>query len=170
MSPYPVLETERLYLRMLEERDFEEYSAIHVDADVTRFTMRKQMNRMETWRHMAMIVGHWHLRGFGMWGVFERATERLVGRVGFHQPDGWLDFELGWTIGKRAWGKGYATEAAKRCLAYARDEMKRDHLISLIDPLNVASIRVAERIGETPQGETEVDGHRLIVYGIRFQP
>jgi RimJ/RimL family protein N-acetyltransferase len=167
---YPTLDTERLHLRMLEQRDFEEYAAIHMDPDITRFTMRREMNRMDCWRHLAMIVGHWHLRGFGMWGVFERASGRLAGRVGFHQPDGWLDFELGWTMGKASWGKGYATEAAKRCLDYARDEMKRDHLISLIDPENVASVRVAERIGETVQGETEVDGHRLLVYGIRFQP
>ena len=167
---YPTLETERLSLRMLEERDFEEYAAIHMDPDVTRFTARKQFDRLDAWRHMAMIVGHWHLRGFGFWGVFERETSRLVGRVGFHHPEGWYDFELGWTMGKAAWGKGYATEAAKRCLEYARDVMKRDHLISLIDPLNVASIRVAERIGETPQAETELDGHRLIVYGIRLNP
>ena len=164
----PILETERLHLRMLEHRDFEEYTAIHTDPDVTRFTARAHLSRMETWRHLAMIVGHWHLRGFGMWGVFERETDRLVGRAGFHQPDGWPDFELGWTMGKASWGKGYATEAARRCLDYARDEMKRDHVISLIDPENHASIRVAERIGETVEGETSVDGHRVLIYGMRF--
>lgn len=169
-SRYPTLSTERLDLRMLEERDFEEYAAIHTDPDVTRFTARKHLSREEAWRHMATIVGHWHLRGFGFWGVFERATGRLLGRVGFHQPEGWPDFELGWTLGRHAWGKGYATEAAQRCVAYARDEMKRDHLISLVDPQNTASVRVAERIGESPQGETDIDGHRVIVYGIRFRP
>ena len=165
---YPTLETERLQLRMLEAHDFEEYAAIHTDPDVTRFTARAHLSRIETWRHLAMIVGHWHLRGFGMWGVFERETGRLAGRVGFHQPDGWPDFELGWTMGKASWGKGYATEAARRCLEYARDVMKRDHLISVIDPENHASIRVAERIGESVEGETEVDGHRVLIYGIRL--
>lgn len=165
-GPYPELETERLHLRMLEERDFEDYAEIHMDPDVTRFTARTQLDRLGTWRHMAMIVGHWHLCGFGMWGVFERDSKKLVGRVGFHQPAGWPAFELGWTMGKASWGKGYATEAARRCLDYARDVMKRDHVISIIDPLNTASIRVAERLGETVEGETEIDGHRVLIYGI----
>lgn len=162
----PSLTTERLLLRMLQDSDFEEYSAIHTDAEVTKFTARAHLSRMETWRHLAMIVGCWHLRGFGMWGVFEKDTGALVGRVGFHQPDGWPDFELGWTIGRNWWGKGYASEAAKRCVDFAFHEMGRDHLISLIDPANVASIRVAERIGETLQGEFQLDEHRLLVYGI----
>ena len=152
---------------MLQAEDFEEYAAIHMDPEVTRFTARMQLDRWESWKHMAAICGHWHLRGFGMWGVFEKETNLLVGRVGFHEPDGWPDFELAWTLGRNAWGKGYATEAAQRCLDYAFDEMNRDHVISLIDPLNVASIRVAERLGETQQGTASVLGHTLLVFGVR---
>jgi RimJ/RimL family protein N-acetyltransferase len=162
----PILTTARLRLRMLTNDDFDQYAAIHTDPDVTRFTTRTEMNRMDSWRHMAMILGHWVLRGYGMWGVEELATGRLVGRVGFHNPDGWPAFELGWTIGKPWWGKGYATEAARRCLAYAFEEMGRDHVISLIDPDNVSSIKVAERIGEEVEGHAEVMGHRLLMYGI----
>lgn len=163
---YPVLETQRLRLRMLLESDFPEYEAIHTDPEVTRFTTRTHMDRIDAWRHLAMIVGHWQLRGFGMWGVFERDSGRLVGRVGFYQPAGWPDFELGWTMGRASWGKGYAPEAARACIDYAFDVMKRDHLISLIDPENVASIRVAEKVGETLQREIEIQGHRVLVYGI----
>ncbi|HEV7239028.1 MAG TPA: GNAT family N-acetyltransferase [Thermoanaerobaculia bacterium] len=162
----PSLTTERLQLRMLQDADFEEYAAIHTDAEVTKYTVRTQLSRMEAWRHLAVMVGHWHLRGFGMWGVFEKSTGALVGRVGFHQPDGWPDFELGWTIGRNWWGKGYATEAAQRCVEFAFAEMDRDRLISLIDPENVASIHVAERIGETLQGEYQLGEHRLLVYGV----
>ncbi len=163
----PVLTTDRLRLRMLQDADFEQYAAMHMDPEVTRFTVRAQLDRMEAWRHLAVIVGHWHLRGFGMWGVEELDTGALVGRVGFHQPDGWPDFELGWTIGRNWWGKGYASEAAQRCLKYAFEEMDRDHVISLIDPLNVASIRVAERIGETLEGEWQHGEHRLLMYVAR---
>jgi RimJ/RimL family protein N-acetyltransferase len=163
----PVLTTDRLRLRMLQESDFEEYAQIHCDPDVTRFTTRSHLSRLDAWRHLAMIVGHWHLRGFGMWGVFEKETGRLTGRVGFYQPDGWPDFELGWTVGKEWWGRGYATEAASRYARFAFEELGRDSLISLIDPENVASIRVAERIGETVQGRIELLGHPAIVYGLR---
>ena len=163
----PILTTERLILRMLQVGDFEQYAEIHTDPEVTRFTTRSQLDRMETWRHLAMIAGHWHLRGFGMWGVFEKAGGRLVGRVGFHEPEGWPDFELGWTMGRASWGKGYAPEAAAECVRFAFEEMGRDHLISLIDPANLASIRVAEKIGESVEGEAVIQGHRLRVYGIR---
>jgi len=166
VTDYPVLETQRLRMQMLEESDFAEYEAIHTDPEVTRFTTRTHMDRIDAWRHLAMIVGHWQLRGFGMWGVFERDSGHLVGRVGFYQPAGWPDFELGWTMGRASWGKGYAPEAARACVDYAFDVMQRDHLISLIDPENVSSIRVAEKIGETFEGEVEIQGHRSLVYGI----
>jgi RimJ/RimL family protein N-acetyltransferase len=161
----PILTTDRLLLRMLQETDFDEYAAIHMDAEVTRFTTRTHLDRLDAWKHLAMIVGHWQLRGYGMWGVFERDSGRLVGRVGFYYPDGWPDFELGWTMGRASWGKGYAPEAARACLDYAFDVMKRDHVISLIDPANVSSVRVAEKIGETLQGEVVLQGHRLLIYG-----
>lgn len=151
---------------MLEERDFEQYAAMHTDFEVTRFTTRTHLDRMEAWRHLATIVGHWHLRGFGMWGVEETANGRLVGRVGFYEPDGWPDFELGWTIGREFWGNGYATEAARGALRYAFEEMGRDHVISLIDPANVRSIGVAERLGETVEGEFQLGEHRVLIYGI----
>ncbi|HEX8618409.1 MAG TPA: GNAT family N-acetyltransferase [Thermoanaerobaculia bacterium] len=164
----PTLTTERLHIRMLRESDYEQYAAIHMDPDVTRFTARTHFDRLDAWRHLAMILGHWQLRGFGMWGVFERETDRLAGRVGFYQPETWPDFELGWTIGKEFWGKGYAPEAARACLDYAFGEMKRTRVISIIDPLNVASIRVAEKIGQRLTDETfETGGHRLLVYEIR---
>lgn len=153
-------------MRMLQESDFEEYWEVHRDPEVTRYTWRTQMDRTDAWRHLAIVTGHWHLRGFGMWGLFEKASGRFAGRAGFHQPDGWPDFELGWTLGRAFWGKGYATEAAARCVRYAFEEMDRDHLISLIDPANVASIRVAERIGETVSGEATIGGHRMLVYRI----
>ncbi|PYQ25710.1 MAG: GNAT family N-acetyltransferase [Acidobacteria bacterium] len=162
-----MLTTPRLRMRMLEARDFEEYAALHSDFEVTRFTTRTQLSRMDAWKHLAMIVGHWHLRGFGMWGVEELASGKLVGRVGFHEPDGWPDFELGWTIGREFWGKGYATEAARAALKHAFGEMGRDRVISLIDPLNARSLSVAQKLGETIEDHFDLDGHRLIVYGIR---
>jgi RimJ/RimL family protein N-acetyltransferase len=163
----PSLTTERLHLRMLHVADFEEYAAIHTDPEVTKYTVGTRLGRSDAWRHLAMLVGHWHLRGFGMWGVFEKSTGALVGRAGFHEPDGWPDFELGWTLGRNWWGKGYATEAAKRCAEFAFDEMGRDHLVSIIDPYNTPSIRVAERIGEQLEGEFFRGEQRLLVYGLR---
>jgi RimJ/RimL family protein N-acetyltransferase len=161
------LETDRLILRMFREDDFEASAKICADPDVMRYLGDgKPLTRAEAWRQMAMILGHWGLRGYGLWAVEERATGTLIGRIGHFNPEGWPGFELGWVLGKPYWGRGYATEGARRALDYAVTEMGRDHVISLIYPPNAASIRVAERLGETLEGRTSLFGHEVLVYGI----
>ena len=78
----------------------------------------------------------------------------FIGRAGPWQPEGWPDFEIGWTLRLESWGKGYATEAVRACIKHAFTALDRDHIISVIDPDNVRSIRVAERVGESLQGTT----------------
>lgn len=160
------LETERLILRMFREEDFESYASICADADVMHYLGGKPYTRLEAWRHMAFLIGHWHLRGYGHWAVEEKASGRVIGRLGFLNPEGWPGFEIGWTLGRESWGKGYATEGARRALEYAFTELNQDHVISLIHPENQASIRVAERLGEKLEGEAELLGMDLLVYGI----
>lgn len=161
------LRTERLLLRMLREEDFEEYAAMVADAEVSRYLGEgKPLSRGDAWRQMAFILGHWQLRGYGMWAVEEAATGRLAGRIGFLYPEGWPDFELGWTLAREFWGCGYATEGARRALDFAFEEMERDHVVSLIRPDNTASIRVAERLGESLEGSVELFGGEALVYGI----
>ena len=165
------IETERLILRMFREEDLEPYAEMCADPDVMRYLGEgKPLSRSEAWRQMAMIVGHWRLRGYGLWAVEERATGALVGRIGCFNPEGWPGFEIGWMLRKASWGRGYATEGARRTLEYVFTEMRRDHAISLIRPGNAASIRVAERIGEKLEGLTQLFGHDVLIYGIDRQP
>jgi RimJ/RimL family protein N-acetyltransferase len=153
---------------MFREDDFEQYAKICSDPEVMRFLADgRALSAFEVWRQMAYFVGHWHFRGYGMWAVEEKETRKLVGRIGFLDPTGWPGFELGWTLGRESWGQGYATEGAGRALEYAFTELNRDHVISLIAPENVASIRVAERIGEKVEGQTELFGKEVLIYGIR---
>ena len=161
------LETERLLLRMFREDDFEQYARLCSDPEVVRYLGDgKTLNRSEAWRQMAMIIGHWELRGYGPWAVEERVNGNLVGRIGFFNPEGWPGFELGWTLAREFWGRGYATEGARRALAYAFTEMGREHVISLIRPDNHPSIRVAERLGERLEGSVQIFGAEAHVYGI----
>lgn len=160
------LETERLILRMWREDDFEAYAKICADPEVMRYLGGKPFTPLEAWRHMAFLVGHWHLRGYGHWAVEEKASGGVIGRIGFFNPAGWPGFEIGWTLGREYWGKGYAIEGARRALEYAFTELDRDHVISLIHPENRASIRVAERLGEKPEGKTELLGIEVLIYGI----
>lgn len=168
----PLLTTERLALRMWDSADFETYAAMCADPEVMRFLSPdgQPLSRFAAWQSFSSIVGHWNLRGFGLFAVTERSSGQLIGRVGPWQPEGWPDFEIGWTIRRQFWGRGYATEAASACVAYAFNDLRRSHVISLILPENVRSIRVAERLGERLEGETTLPhlhaDTRVLQYGI----
>lgn len=160
------LETERLLLRMWREDDFAAYARMCADPEVMRFLGGKPFTRAEAWRHLAYVVGHWQLRGYGHWAVEEKASGQVIGRLGVQDPEGWPGFEIGWTLARESWGRGFATEGARKALDYAFTELGREHIISLIHPDNKASIRVAERLGETVEGRAEVFGMDVLVYGI----
>jgi len=113
------------------------------------------------------VLGHWGLRGFGLWAVEERSTGELVGRVGCWRPEGWPGLEIGWTLRRASWGRGYATEAARSALDVALEELKQSHVISMIHSENAASIRVARRLGMRLEGRAELMGYPVVVYGIR---
>ncbi|MGH9875690.1 MAG: GNAT family N-acetyltransferase [Pyrinomonadaceae bacterium] len=161
------LETERLILRMWREADdFEAYAQLCADPEVMRYLGGKVFDRTEAWRHMASMIGHWYLRGYGIWAVEEKDSGRFVGRIGCMNPAGWPGFEVGWTLKREFWGKGYATEGGRRALEYAFKELDKPHVISLINAENQASIRVAERLGETLEGTATIFGSEVLVYGI----
>ena len=165
------LETERLILRTWSEKDFESYAKMSMDREVSQYLTPdgKPPSRPDMWRSLAMVIGHWYLRGFGLFAVIERTSSELIGRVGPFQPEGWPDFEIGWMLRRSSWGHGYATEAALACVEYAFTKLNREHLISVIDPQNHASIRVAERIGERLEGTVELyhrPGYPLLQYGM----
>lgn len=160
------LETERLRLRQFRDEDFATYELWCANPDVMRYLGGRTYNTVEAWRHMAYVLGHWQLRGYGYYAVEEKATGRLVGRVGYTDSEGWPAFELGWTLAPAARGQGYAREAARFLLDYAFEHLERPHVVSLIHPDNAPSIRVAEHLGETVEGETEVLTMPVLIYGI----
>jgi RimJ/RimL family protein N-acetyltransferase len=90
----------------------------------------------------------------------------MIGRVGCWRPEGWLRFEIGWMIRREFWGKGFATEASSAAMEFAFEELEQPHVISIIQPENAASRRVAEKLGEKLKGTTEVLGKECVVYGI----
>jgi RimJ/RimL family protein N-acetyltransferase len=115
-----------------------------------------------------MFVGHWTLRGFGVWAVEERASGAFVGRIGCFEPEGWPGFEIAYTLARPAWGQGYAREAARAALAHARETLGRADVISIVRPANAASIRVAEALGAVRDGTIEFFGAPASIY--RYPP
>jgi len=163
----PVIETERLTLREFRLSDFDRFAEMKGDPDVMKYLADGlPMAREVAWRVMASEIGHWDLLGFGHWAVEERNGGAFVGAVGLFEPLGWPGLEAGWQLHRSAWGRGYATEAARASLTFAWRQLGADHVISMIDPANAASIKVAEKIGQHLQGQMNFHGHLVLVYGI----
>ena len=101
-----------------------------------------------------------------MWAVEHRETGAFIGMIGFAAPEGWPGFELAWTLTRRWWGHGYATEGARAALAHAFTSLETTRIISLIHPENRASIRVAESIGERLQDRINHLGREMLCYGL----
>jgi RimJ/RimL family protein N-acetyltransferase len=153
----PEIETERLRLRGFREEDLDELAIISSDPEVTKWVGDEDgLSREDTWRRMAYFVGHWELRGFGQWALIERETGKLVGRAGLLQPDGWPGLEVGWLVAREHWGRGFAPEAGRASMEWAREELGADHIISLIEDANERSARVAEKLGMTVEGRTRI--------------
>src|SRR5437868_2190877 len=167
----PVLYTERLLLRGFTPEDFEPFVTIVADPEVVRYLDDgAPISREECWRGMALFLGHWPLRGYGWWAVEERRSGEFLGRIGLYNPEGWPGIEIGWLLRRDVWGAGLATEGATAALNYAFDVVGVNHVISLIDPRNTASIRVAEKIGERYERELNHKGKPVVVYGTHRRP
>lgn len=173
MIEIPTLTTERLVLRGYRESDAPALAALHGDPEVIKFlspTGEPEPGLADAWEHIARHVGHWALKGCGKWAVDERATGRFVGRVGLYDPPyDWPGLELGWTLTRDSWGKGYATEAARAALAWSFESFKANEIISAIHPDNAASIRVAQRLGERHLREGTINGKLCLIYGISVE-
>ena len=161
----PQLTTDRLILRAFGASDFEVYALIMADPEVTQFLGEgRPLTRVDAWRQLAMILGHWMLRGFGLWAVEERASGRLIGRIGCHEPEGFPAFEVGYVLAREAWGNGYAREGAAAALQFARQTLRRREITSIIRPANTGSIRVATSLGARAAETVEFFGAPSVVY------
>ena len=165
------LETERLLLRLPQPNDANEFAAIWGDEETARFVGGTK-TRAEVEAMIERMARHWETFGVGLFTVERKEDGRALGRVGLlvWDPERWVngfrerlskpyETEIGWTIGRDYWNRGYATEAAAACRDWALGELGLNRLISLIARGNVASIRVAEKIGEA--FEREIDAERF---------
>ncbi|MEL6868798.1 MAG: GNAT family N-acetyltransferase [Pseudomonadota bacterium] len=170
----PYIETERLILRTIDpERDFEGWASSMADEQTVRYIGGKTMDRPNAWRNMATVMGHWQIRGYGFFSVEEKATGAWVGRVGPWYPYDWPEPEVGWTIMREHWGKGFASEAGRAAIDYARDILGWSQVIHAIIEGNHGSAAVAEKLGSKKlreqQGLGGVTDELVWIYGQRFE-
>ena len=144
-----ILETERLVLRTWELDDAEALFSMYSKPELYRYTESEPFPDVEfTRRYMEQyFINYQKERGFGVWAVVEKASGKLVGSCGLGYFDDRPELGLGYWFDPEYWGRGYATEAARACVAYAFNELKAPELASLTDRRNKASQRVLEKAG-----------------------
>lgn len=151
----PRLETERLVLRVPTLDDLDRWAEMMADDNASRF-IGGAVPKPVIWRVIMQMVGAWQVTGVSMFSVIEKQTGKWIGRVGPWQPYGWPGTEVGWGLHPDGWGKGYAVEAAAAAVDYAFDVLQWTNVIHLVNPENLRSRRVAQRLGATLQGHTRM--------------
>jgi RimJ/RimL family protein N-acetyltransferase len=159
----PVLTTERLILRAPEARDFDAFARFF-GSERSHHT-GGPLDRALAWRAFAAELGHWLLKGYGLFQLIERETGANAGRAGFWNPEGWQEVELGWALYDGFEGRGLAHEAALRLRRYAYDSLGWGPLSSVIAPANTRSIALAERLGAQREADwTSPSGKPALIY------
>jgi len=164
----PVVETPRLVLRGHRIVDLDDSLAMWSDPVVTRHIGGKPFGREDVWARLLRYVGHWTLAGYGIWQIRERMTGRFVGEAGLagFERDMAFSFdgaaEAAWVLVPWAHGQGYATEAMTAALAWNAAAHART--VCMISPGNLASLRVAAKLGYREIARADHRGSDAIVF------
>ena len=145
-----VLETDRLYLREMNQNDFHSLCKILQDED-TMYAYEGAFSNDEVQEWLDRQISRYQQWKFGLWAVILKETQEMIGQCGLTmQP--WKDkevLEIGYLFERSYWHRGYATEAAKACKKYAFEILKANEVCSIIRDTNIASQNVAVRNGMT---------------------
>lgn len=164
------IETERLLLRQWRDGDWHGLHRTYGDLEVMGWIGSAAADLASTAAAVGRMSMHWRLLGYGMFALEERSSGELVGRVGLMlHPDWPLEgpkVEVGSTLQRSAWGRGYATEGALASLEFAFRELGLPQIFSMTRPDNTRSRAVMERCGLTKRGELEFHGWRQVHYAI----
>ena len=155
-----IAETPRLILREFRIEDAPAMDALFRDPAVMQFSIGSPLLSTPDW--IARCRVNYHAQGYGRWAVVKKTKEAVIGFCGLAlepEVNGRPEVELGYRLASSEWGSGYATEAATAVRDYAFGPLGLQRLIALIDPANVASIRVAENIGMCREADVLLDGY-----------
>ena len=161
-----MLETERLFLRKLQDYDLDDIFDMRSDIEVMRYIREPQTERKESLNWIGMISQFWESEGIGFCGVVEKETKNFVGWCGLWKLKETDEIEVGYAIKKDFWGKGYATEAAKRCLQYGFEELNLEKIVAVAYPKNEASQSVMKKLGMEYIGIGRFYDNDLVKYAI----
>lgn len=147
-----MLTTSRIILRQWSDADREPFADINADPEVMEHYPRP-LTRSESDQVLDRLAAHIDEQGFGLWAAERRSDRQLLGFVGLQRVPFDAHYtpaiELGWRLRRDAWGRGYATEAARACADFAFDNLGIAELFAMARPGNEPSRRVMDRLGMT---------------------
>jgi RimJ/RimL family protein N-acetyltransferase len=162
-----ILETARLVLREMTLDDLDFMAALLGDRETMRF-YPQDYSRADAEAWIRRALDRYARHGHGGWLVLERASGQPVGQVGLirQQIEGVDEDEIGYLIHRPFWRRGYAGEAARAVRDHAFGTLGRDHVISLVRPINHPSRGVAAKLGMRPVKLTLFGGLEHLVYRV----
>ncbi|BAZ11011.1 hypothetical protein NIES4071_28350 [Calothrix sp. NIES-4071] len=144
-----MIETPRLILREFTMSDVPELASILSKEEVMYFFATGAITTEQTAAKIAGYINSYQKHGYGKWAVIHRSTGKLIGYCGIaiEEIENKLENELGYRFDPDFWRQGLATEAATSCLNYAFDTLKLEYVLGMVEPENIASVRVLQKIG-----------------------
>ena len=167
-----ILETKRLTLRHQVLADLDDLWALYCNPKITKYIPDAPRSREEAQEEL-----EWHMYGhpkhpeLGLWATIHKESGKFIGRCGLlpWMIDGQYDVEVAYTIAQEFWGQGLGSEAAQAILQYGFEKLNLPRLICLIDAENVASRKVAEKIGMIFEKEAQDEMGPFLLYSINKQ-
>ena len=156
MDHAPRVESNDLILRGYLESDFGPFAAFA--ASDRACYVGGPVGAADSWRSFMAAVGHWTMRGYGMWIIEHRETGQVAGRTGVILNDGWHEPEMAWHIYDGFEGKSIAYRASLMAREYSAKHFGLDRLMSYISPENQRSMRLATRLKAVFEKDVEVRG------------
>lgn len=166
VDPLP-LTTPRLRIRRMREEDADALHRIYGDPEAMRYvgSTGRPRSREQTGRSVARFMADRERHGFGLWAAELRESGEMIGMCGLTPVDGTgPDVEVVYVLEQPAWGRGYATEMARACLAAGFGAFGLERIVALAYPANGPSIRVMQKAGMRPAGTLHAHGHDLVCY------
>lgn len=152
----PVITSKSLILRGYQESDYKRFAEF--GASERACFVGGPANAATCWRSFMAAIGHWTLRGYGMWVIEDRKSGQVAGRAGVILNDGWHEPELAWHIYDGFEGKSVAYHATLLAREYCARHFGLDRVMSYISKENQRSIRLATRLGATFEKDVLVRG------------
>jgi ribosomal-protein-alanine N-acetyltransferase len=163
-----ILQTDRLLLREFDEGDVTPFYLMGSDPAVIRYTgdpaggLTSLQHALEVLR--SRPIADYRKYGYGRWACVLKASGAVIGFAGLKYLADSQEVDIGYRLLPAYWGQGLATEACRAVLDYGSTRLGLERIIGLVDPENVGSVRVLEKLGLTPAGKVEYQGKCVAKY------